>query len=105
MELRFRATLPVAYLAISVVLFLLCLLHLAPLTGAVIFRINVSCFAYAADSPVSCRFRQGSEYAGMLDTIVLVLLPYSLTVAQYFFLGRLIDFLLGSRTVPPKQKQ
>ena len=48
---------------------------------------------------------KGSEYAGMLDTIVSVVLPYLLTVAQYFLLGKLIDYLLRSRTVPPKQKQ
>jgi len=46
-----------------------------------------------------------SEGWRILDTILTVPLPYLLTVAQYFFLGKLIDYLLRSRAVPTKQIQ
>jgi len=103
MKARFRIIFPAAYIMLSALLFLLCLLHLGHSVWCEYFlRSMFPASLLRRIVPYLAVSAKGSEYAGMLDTIVSVLLPYSLTVAQYFFLGRLIDYLLRSRTLAPK---
>jgi hypothetical protein len=106
MKLRFRIILPVVYLVLSAALFFVCFLHLGH-TGWCEYFLHSMFPGSLLPRVVTWRFPNlyYSSAWQILDVILTVLLPYLLTVAQYFFLGKLIDHFLRSRTVSPKQKQ
>jgi hypothetical protein len=104
--LRFRIILPVVYLVLSAALFCLCFLHLGHSVWCEYFLQSM--FPGSLLRRVATWMFPNLYYSKawqILDVILTVLLPYLLTVAQYFLLGKLIDHFLRTRTLSPEQKQ
>jgi hypothetical protein len=100
-EARFRVILPVVYLVIAGSLFGNCFLHLghsqwcqyflnsmlpAALIGGVLSYVLVPWGVV----------QQGSAVWKILEEVLLVPLPFLLTMAQYYLIGLLIDRLLSN---------
>jgi hypothetical protein len=95
---RFRIILPTVYLIVSGVLFGVCFLHLAHSVWCQYFLESM--FPAGLIRGGLLRFgivQQGSQAWRNLDELLLVPVPFLLTVGQYYLIGLLIDRFLSRR--------
>lgn len=100
-KVRFRAILPLVYLSVAGIQFAVCLMSL--MHSIWCERFLASMFPahwvaeWALDASVSTGVLSPDSQPWKLLNLLTIVIPFAITVAQYFFLGFLIDKLIVRR--------